>query len=217
MICWGIGGTNFCKNMEYIGCTLSRFDAHQGLYNGLIKDSTINFMELTGKGEMIIDGMRWFSPGPGETYNSLIYLRSDYGSTWDGTVTVKNTVANVSEGDTYIFSHNYANWDFGYTCHFPNLIIDGLKYEKLDPCAKIHLVTESRCTKKEPRLHLADTANIPYTDEQGEKHMINKNPIVPPDFVTVKGLHDGRRLTVSLDADFFKNTKFTYIEGDINE
>ena len=34
--CWGIGGTNFCKNMEYEKCRLSRFDAHQGLYNGKI-------------------------------------------------------------------------------------------------------------------------------------------------------------------------------------
>ena len=33
---WGCGGTNYCKNMEFIGSTLSRFDAHQGLYNGKI-------------------------------------------------------------------------------------------------------------------------------------------------------------------------------------
>ena len=36
---WGIGGTNFCKNLEYIGSTLSRFDAHAGLYNGKIENS----------------------------------------------------------------------------------------------------------------------------------------------------------------------------------
>ena len=51
---WGIGGTNFCKNMEYINCTLSRFDAHQGLYNGKIIGCTMNFMELTGKGELLV-------------------------------------------------------------------------------------------------------------------------------------------------------------------
>ena len=47
-MCWGIGGTNYCKNMEYIGSTLSRLDAHAGLYNGRIIDSTVNYISLTG-------------------------------------------------------------------------------------------------------------------------------------------------------------------------
>jgi len=209
MICWGIGGTNFCKNMEYIGCTLSRFDAHQGLYNGLIKDSTLNFMELTGKGEMRIEGMKWYSPGPGETYNSLIYLRSDYGSTWEGTVTVKDTTAYVSKGDTYIFSHNYANWDFGYTCYFPNLVIDGLRYENLETGASIHLFTESRSAGREPMLHTGETVNVPFVGEDGEKRMINKNPIVPPHFVKVRN-SGGLRLQVTDGLDFFENTEFIY-------
>ncbi|MBR2432548.1 MAG: hypothetical protein IKB23_06485, partial [Clostridia bacterium] len=33
-LCWGLGGTNYCKNMEYINSTVTRFDAHAGLYNG---------------------------------------------------------------------------------------------------------------------------------------------------------------------------------------
>ena len=210
MICWGIGGTNFCKNMEYVCCTLSRFDAHQGLYNGLIKDSTINFMELTGKGEMRIEGVDWYSPGPGETYNSFVYLRSDYGSTWDGTVTIKDSTAHVSHGDTYIFAHSYANWDFGYICHFPSLEIDGLRYEGLDEGADIYLVTESRSVKKEPALHLPKTKNIPYTDENGERSFVNMNPIAPPKRVRVRNLHDGRRLKVSLDEDFYAGTEFIY-------
>ena len=210
MICWGLGGTNFCKNMEYIDCTLSRFDAHQGLYNGAIRNSTLSFMELTGKGEMLIEGMHWYSPGPGQTYNSLVYLRSDYGSTWDGTVIIKDTVAEASEGDFYIFSHNYANWDFGYKCHFPSLIIDNLEIRGLSEGARVHLVTEERSVGKEPSLHKPETECVPYVREDGAKEMINMNPIAPPRFVKVKNCPEGFKLTVTEGLDFFSDTEFIY-------
>ncbi len=213
---WGIGGTNFCKNMEYINCTLSRFDAHQGLYNGKMIGCTMNFMELTGKGELLIEDLEWYSPGPGETYNSLAYLRNDYGSTWEGTITFRNCTAHVSSGDFYIFEHSFANWYFGYTCYFPNLILDNLKIEGLEEGAKAHLVTETRSIKKEPNLHLPTTIKVPEYKREGEPSFVNKNPIIPPRFIKVVNNNSGYPIYLTRSS-FFENTEIEGITFEVGE
>ena len=203
---WGIGGTNFCKNMEYINCTLSRFDAHQGLYNGKIIGCTMNFMELTGKGELLVEDLDWYSPGPGETYNSIAYLRNDYGSTWEGTITFRNCTAHVSCGNFFLVQHSYTNWDYGYTCHFPNLIFDNLMVYGLEDGAKVRLITESKNIKKEPNLHLPTTVNIPEHKKEGEPSFVNKNPIVPPKFIRIINNGTGYPVYVTRCA-FLDNTE----------
>jgi len=127
-LCWGIGGTNYCKNMEYIGSQLSRFDAHQGLYNGKIIDSTINAMELTGYGDVVLDNVDWYQYKATQT---LLALRSDYGYLWNGNLTVKNTRAHLYDVTSVtpslsIIGHQYTNFYFGYPTSFPNVTIDNL-------------------------------------------------------------------------------------------
>jgi hypothetical protein len=93
MMHWGIGGTNFCKNMEYIDCLLSRFDAHCGLYHGKIVNSTINGLEVVGHGNLLLENSRLFGRGGSKgagAGNSIFYLRDDYASTWDGEMTIRN-------------------------------------------------------------------------------------------------------------------------------
>ncbi len=203
---WGIGGTNFCKNMEYIGCKLSRFDAHQGLYNGKIVNCTMNFMELTGKGDLLIENLDWYSANPGETYNSFSYLRGDYGCTWDGTITIKNCTANVERGDFYVLQHYYSNWYYGYDCVFPNLIIDNLKINGLDEGAKVHIITENRSVLREPNLHLPTTLNVMHDNEDGTQDLNNANPIVPPKFIKVINNNSGYDFHLP-KASFFDNTE----------
>ncbi len=128
---WGIGGSNFSKNLQYIGSTLTRFDAHAGLYNGLIKDSTVTGIALTGNGTMRIENTTYYSPKATSTYNSLISLRSDYGSTWAGDVIVKDVKMYVyTSGNDYsgvfIANNEYINWYYGYQVKFPNISIDNL-------------------------------------------------------------------------------------------
>ena len=129
-ICWGLGGSNYCKNIEYIGSTLSRFDAHAGLYNGKIINSTINGMEITGYGDLILENVELYNQGSSASQgasNCIFYLRGDYGSTWNGNIYVKDLDwYHYSTGNIYLFYHSYVNWYFGYTSHFPNLTIDGL-------------------------------------------------------------------------------------------
>jgi hypothetical protein len=165
---WGIGGTNYCKNMEYIGSTLSRFDAHSGLYNGKIIDSTVNYIALTGVGDMIIENSRWFAEAPSYNSNSLIHLRSDYGSTWDGIIKVNNVKAYVfTTYDTFIYMHTYSNWYYGYVAAFPSIEINNLDYYDIktrEPLAAEYEIKLCRTSvTSEPALHLPETQKTaPY-------------------------------------------------------
>lgn len=207
--CWGIGGTNFCKNMEYLNCRLSRFDAHQGLYNGRITNSTINFMEIIGKGELVLENVEWNSPCSGRVYNSFAYLRDDFGCTWDGTVTFKDCTFNVSEGDAYVFFYSYTNWDYGYRCYFPNLVMDNPTINGLSEGAKLHIVNERGSVLREPQLHLPLTSKVPFKHHDGnddQKDMTNANPVIPPSFIKVINNRGGYEFLLPKCA-FFDETE----------
>ena len=193
--CWGIGGTNFCKNMEYIDSTLSRFDAHQGLYNGKIINSSVNVMALTGNGTMVVENTKWFSADPSYTFNCLFHMRGDYGSTWQGDMKVKNLKAYFFNTHTIsVFMHSYANWYYGYDCYLPSVEIDGFEgyyIEDKKPMKEgsvIKLMGTSIVA--EPAMHLPETKNTeavyPYVDLDGD------------------GLVDGT--DIPYDTEFVKNS-----------
>lgn len=217
-MCWGIGGSNFCKNMEYYNCTLSRFDAHQGLLNGKLVNSTVTFLALIGKGELLLENVHWLSPGPGPVNNCMLYLRNDYGSTWEGTITLKNCRATVSDGECYLVQHSFINWDYGYPCHFPSIISDGLTLEGRPEGYEISFTSEWKSMTKEPRLHLPDTENVPFENPDGPSDMHNANPIKPPREIRIKNNAQGIRFLMTKGLPFFENTE---IEGvtlvDVNE
>ena len=166
-MCWGIGGTNYCKNMEYIGSTLSRLDAHAGLYNGRIIDSTVNYISLTGNGEFIVENSRWFASGTGSGSNAVFHLRNDYGSTWNGTITATNLQAYAySASKTYLVYHTYNNWYYGYTCAFPSLDLANITFYDIDsyePYEEGHAIyltgTSISATSKR---HLPESHTNPY-------------------------------------------------------
>ena len=195
---WGIGGTNYCKNIHYINSTLSRFDAHQGMYNGLVKGCTINCLALTGKGEFVVEDTRWLAVGKYPGGNSLICLREDYGSTWEGNVIAKNVKAYVFTGaPAYIAQHRFTNWYFGYDSCFPNLEVDGIEVynietgELLPEGSDIYVTTKSVVT--EPALHLKNTVNTPPVwpdvDEDGDG-LVDGTNIPFDDVVDKKGIVD---------------------------
>ena len=125
---WGCGGCNFSKNVEYIGSTISRFDAHEGLYNGKIINSTVNAVGIIGGGKMIIENSRWYAPEPSHWDNHIVGLRDDYGSTWRGTIEIRNVDAYFyTDITSTVLCCNYYNWHNGYTNYQPALTIDGLK------------------------------------------------------------------------------------------
>ena len=204
-ICWGIGETDFCKNTEYINSVLSRFDAHQGLLNGKAVGTTINFFAMVGKGDFLIEDCTWIAPASGAANNTMIYLRDDYGSPWEGTITIKDTVA-VNHTDSAgkpsefgIIFHKYSNWYFGYDCYFPNLIIDNLTFGNYDNGAKVNLIYNG-CAVINQDIHL-DTYN----------ESPNENPVVPPEFITIINNANGYKYYVP-NNNFFKETDFSACE-----
>ncbi|MCE6988648.1 hypothetical protein [Dyadobacter sp. CY323] len=118
---WGILGSNFSKNLLYDNCTLSRFDAHQGVANATIRNSTLGHMGINaiGSGLLLVEN----STIRGRTF---INLRSDYGSTWQGEVVIRNSVFVPANGKpisaALIGGSNSGQHDFGYTSYMPEKI-----------------------------------------------------------------------------------------------
>lgn len=118
---WGILGSNYSKNLVYDNCTLSRFDAHMGVANATIRNSTLGYMGVNaiGNGTFLIEN----STIRGTT---LVNLRSDYGSTWLGNLIIRNCVFVPSGGKkvsaSLIGGYNTGQHDFGYTCYMPERI-----------------------------------------------------------------------------------------------
>ena len=158
--CWGVGGTNYCKNMNYINSQLSRFDAHCGLYNGSVIGCELTFFAITGKGDFIVKDTKWYSAGTGATDNSLIYMRGDYGSTWEGRVVLENVDAYISDSAFYVFYHGYSNWDYGYKCYIPNIDISNINIYNVKTKAPINdLAMNFFYGGKDDYMHLDTTYN----------------------------------------------------------
>ena len=119
---WGVYTSNFCKGLHIEDCVFSRFDAHMGVTDFLIKNCRLGHqgVQLIGFGEAIIENTEVNS---GAFFN----LRGDYGSTWTGTVNIKNCVWNPRGTSSSLFSaSNQEDHDFGYFCCEPSVVtIDG--------------------------------------------------------------------------------------------
>ncbi len=119
---WGIMGSNYCKNLTYDGCKLSRFDAHKGTWNATIKNSELGYAAFTiiGGGDLIIENTILHS-------NNIVALREDYGATWNGDMYFKNVTLNNTTSNPILIKAPWTRNNFGYTCYLPkNIYIDGI-------------------------------------------------------------------------------------------
>ena len=118
---WGLMGSNYCKNIILDNCVFSRFDAHKGVANATIRNSTLGHMGINAIGMGIFTVENTTVRG-----RSFINLRSDYGSTWQGEFIIRNCIfvpAGGKETSASLFSgSNSGQHDFGYTCYMPEQI-----------------------------------------------------------------------------------------------
>ncbi|MBQ8290123.1 MAG: hypothetical protein IJY01_04575 [Clostridia bacterium] len=148
---WGLSASNGCKNLYFDNVVISRIDAHCGLWNIDVKNSTIGFaFNVIGGGTLNATNVQR------RTGAEFINLRGDYGATFNGTVNLKNCRMNGyatyksldSSGNRVEFNYNsyvsrvyvinsgfnassynsatdkyYAEWDFGYKCYMPTQVI----------------------------------------------------------------------------------------------
>jgi hypothetical protein len=127
---WGVVATNFMKDFLVEDCKLSRVDVHQGVSGDyIIRNSTLGHAGLnaTGRGRLIIENTTLMG-------RNLVNFRQDYGSTWRGTVEIKDCrwiPGNRNERSPVIFGlDNDGKHDFGYPCYMPQYIkINGLVIE----------------------------------------------------------------------------------------
>ncbi|WP_284646162.1 hypothetical protein [Paenibacillus silviterrae] len=182
---WGVVASNFCKNIAVENCVISRIDAHMGV-SGIytIKDSSIGWqgIKAIGRGLLTIDNVISYG-------NSLVELRADYGSTWEGDVIIRDTKWIPSEGDVgtpaLISARNHGMHDFGYTCYMPgnveisNLHVDdsiipedskGL-YLFSDPCDN-----QSYEGRPYPYVTCKKVVSRNLTTASGKRPEISRNP-----------------------------------------
>jgi hypothetical protein len=118
---WGIMGSNYCKNLLFDNCTLSRFDAHMGVANATIRNSTLGHMGINaiGSGTFLVENSEIRG-------RSLISLRPDYGSTWQGNIIIRDCSFVPAGGKqtsaALISGYNTGQHDFGYVCYMPETI-----------------------------------------------------------------------------------------------
>ncbi|MDZ4198515.1 MAG: hypothetical protein U1E27_04425, partial [Kiritimatiellia bacterium] len=124
---WGVISSNFMKNILIEDCVLSRMDVHQGVSGSyIIRRTTLGHAGLNaiGRGRLIVEDSILNGP-------YLISFRSDYGSTWEGEVLIRNSRwipgAGAPARPEMFGAQNDGTHDFGYPCFMPRMIrIDGL-------------------------------------------------------------------------------------------
>ena len=178
---WGIAGTNYCKNLVYDGCALSRFDAHQGVLNATVINSVLGHhgIKLIGSGTALIENTIVLA-------EDFVDLRADYGSTWNGDMIIRNCKFYPTGISSHIINaENSEDHNFGYTCYMPQkVVIDGLY---------VHRMGINYLFTKVNSKHNSDSYNAEY-------------PVVPPQEITVKDfstLFFGK-LLVSQNKTIFK-------------
>jgi len=196
---WGIFCSDYCKNLTLDGCSFSRFDAHMGVTNATIKNSTLGHQCLNaiGHGLLTVENSTLYG-------SSFINLRSDYGSTWNGDVVIRNCVWIPNKGIgtgaqvSLIGASNDCTHDFGYECYMPqNITIDGLT------------VTEGRTGAVYKGIYILPNATSGWTSEAFEKKMLKEGKslyhvtktVTISNFVSEKG----KKWNLSLNPYMFRD------------
>ncbi len=102
---WGLSASNGCKNLYFDNCVISRIDAHAGLWNLEIHNSTIGqYINVIGGGKVKITNTTR------RTGNAFINLRQDYGATFNGDIELIDCHLDGTER----WNSNNGSWAVNY-------------------------------------------------------------------------------------------------------
>ena len=190
---WGLFGSNYCKNLLFDRCEFSRFDAHMGVANATILNSKLGYM-----------GIHMIGFGTFRVENTTVYsdyffdLRSDYGSTWEGDVVVKNckfVLPKVCKAARVFMGSNSGMHDFGYECTMPRKI-------SIEDFA----IDDSNCVNKNyGGPYLFGNFNPKMKDDS----YVEQFPYKTTEEVVLRNVNvnSGRSLALSPNRYMFRNTK----------
>lgn len=193
---WGVFASNYSKNIVFENVVFSRFDAHQGVYNVTLKNCRLGHqgINLIGHGTALIENTTVYS-------KNFITLRSDYGSTWNGDVVIRNCKYIPLNGEkcdaVLIGGSNNGSHDFGYECYLPRTVtIDGLEIVDKRPASSPYEGPVVFANINSAFNSTSYTAKYPM-------HMTEK--------ITVKGITvtSGKPLTVSVNKFMFAGLEIT--------
>ncbi len=184
---WGLMGTNFCKDMLLDDCIVSRFDAHMGVTNAVIRNCTLGHMclLLIGHGKCLVENTHALG-------SSLVNMRQDYGSFFDGELIVKNCTWTPSNNHPVVLgAYNSEEHNFGYECRMPHTFtVDGLTIEDEnlgEEYTNLYILPEFDPTFSEDKpFRVVPTKRLILHNihtKSGKKYEITKNPALYPDLV----------------------------------
>jgi len=192
---WGIFGSNYSKNLTFDHVEFSRFDAHMGVTNATIKNSVLGHqgINLIGNGVFLVENTKvcgW----------TFINLRSDYGSTFEGEIIIRNSEflpRNGARSDTVLIGGRHSGQhNFGYTCYMPRKItIDGLVIHDINP------------TNNYQGPKIFANFNPAFTSEE----FVERYPYVITEEVEIRNLtiKSGKPLIISDNPFMFRNVRVT--------
>ena len=192
---WGIFASDYSKNILFDSVEFSRFDAHMGVANATIKNSVLGHqgINIIGTGIFLIENTKVYG-------TNLINLRSDYGSTWEGEIIIRNceyTPRNSAVSDAVLINGSYSGQhDFGYKCYMPEkILINGLVINDSNP------VNDYRGPK------IFAPFNNKYTSEEyKEKYPYEITKEIDIKNLTIKS---GKKYLVSNNQFMFRNVRIT--------
>lgn len=190
---WGIMGSNYCKNIVYDNCTFSRFDAHMGVANATIRNSTLGHQGINaiGSGTFIVENSTVYG-------SSFINLRSDYGSTWQGELIIRNckfVPAGGRPASASLIGGSYSGQHyFGYTCYMPErIVVENLQIDD----------------SKHPENYQGPAVFGNFNPEMKDNSYVEKFPYVKTKEVVLKNvtISSGKAMRVSNNEFMFKDVK----------
>ena len=187
---WGLMGSNFSKDVTVEDCVVSRFDAHCGVTGGVIRNCVFGHVgvNLIGFGQFLMENTTVKG-------RALINFRPDYGSFFDGNITIRNCVWEPRE-ETFncIFrAQNEGDHDFGYPCPMAKEIyVDGLivRDEKCDPALPLYVF---------PNYDPEFTPDKPYA-------------YITPDKITLKNVKSTTGRPLALWENALQNTETQVVQ-----
>jgi len=192
---WGIFGSNYSKNLTFDTVEFSRFDAHMGVTNATIKNSVLGHqgINLIGNGVFLVENTKVCS-------GNFINLRSDYGSTFEGEIIIRNSEflpRNGARTDAVLIGGSYSGQhNFGYTCFLPRkIMIDGL------------VIHDNPPNDSYPGPKIFANFNNAYTSEA----FIEQFPYEITEEVEIRNLtiQSGKPLIISNNPFMFRNVTVT--------
>lgn len=167
----GMMGTNYCRNITLDNCKFNTFDAHCGVYNASVINSTVAYISLIGQGTFILKGTTVYATRVDTSESRVIELRPDYGSSFNGTLIVEDvTVKYKDNRDVVLMYGTWSDTYRGFKTHLPGKVyLNNIQLVQV----KFENDVESTVGTNLKELYLVTRGMSTTTDDYSDPTLIN--------------------------------------------